>query len=122
MDIATLAFMKKYVQASLEGAGALKGEQGLSAYEVAVNSGFVGSESEWLASLKGDSPYIGKDGNWYIGNENTGVAATPTVSYETLTDIPTVNGVEVSGDLELSDIGIDEMTEEDVDNLFQKGS
>ena len=32
---------------------------GLSAYDIAVQNGFVGSESEWLASLKGSD---GKDG------------------------------------------------------------
>ena len=31
-----------------------KGDPGLSAYEVAVAAGFVGSEAEWLAALKGD--------------------------------------------------------------------
>lgn len=30
------------------------GADGLSAYEIAVNSGFTGTELEWLASLKGD--------------------------------------------------------------------
>lgn len=27
---------------------------GLSAYQIALNNGFVGTEEEWLASLKGD--------------------------------------------------------------------
>ena len=31
----------------------VKGDQGLSAYEVAVRNGFVGTEEEWLESLKG---------------------------------------------------------------------
>lgn len=31
----------------------LQGEEGLSAYEVAVKNGFEGTESEWLESLKG---------------------------------------------------------------------
>lgn len=31
----------------------LRGQSGLSAYQVAVNSGFVGSEAAWLASLVG---------------------------------------------------------------------
>ena len=31
-----------------------RGPQGLSAYEVAVQEGFVGTEEEWLASLKGE--------------------------------------------------------------------
>lgn len=34
--------------------GSLKGEQGLSAYQIAVNDGFVGSESQWRESLKAD--------------------------------------------------------------------
>ena len=35
-----------------EGSG-LPGEDGASAYEIAVSDGFVGTEAEWLASLKG---------------------------------------------------------------------
>ena len=31
----------------------VKGDQGLSAYEVALKNGFVGTEEEWLESLKG---------------------------------------------------------------------
>ena len=33
----------------------LKGENGLSAYQIAVNNGFEGSQSEWLDSLKGSN-------------------------------------------------------------------
>lgn len=36
-----------------------KGEDGKSAYQIALDEGFVGSEAEWLASLKGKD---GKDG------------------------------------------------------------
>lgn len=36
-----------------------KGEVGLSAYELAVTNGFLGTEAEWLSSLKGDK---GEDG------------------------------------------------------------
>jgi len=35
------------------------GADGLSAYEIAVNNGFVGTEAEWLASLQGED---GADG------------------------------------------------------------
>lgn len=38
----------------------IKGDNGLSAYEVAVKNGFVGSEAEWLESLKGAD---GNDGH-----------------------------------------------------------
>lgn len=38
------------------------GADGLSAYEVAVANGFIGSEVEWLASLMGEPGLPGKDG------------------------------------------------------------
>ncbi len=37
-------------------------EDGLSAYDIAVQNGFVGTVDEWLASLKGESGADGKDG------------------------------------------------------------
>src|SRR5699024_10662145 len=40
----------------------LTGHQGLSAYQVAVQEGFVGSEFEWLESLKGQDGVNGTDG------------------------------------------------------------
>ena len=61
--------------------------RGKSAYEVAVENGFNGTEAEWLASLKGatgapgangkdgtdgKTPYVGDNGNWYIGTDDTG--------------------------------------------------
>lgn len=38
------------------------GEQGESAYQVAVKAGFEGTEEEWLASLKGEQGDIGPEG------------------------------------------------------------
>lgn len=40
----------------------LTGQQGLSAYQLAVQEGFVGSEFEWLESLKGQDGTNGTDG------------------------------------------------------------
>lgn len=40
----------------------LKGQNGLSAYDIAVNNGFDGSEPEWLESLKGQNGLNGNDG------------------------------------------------------------
>lgn len=48
-----------------DGVNGQDGKDGLSAYEIAVNNGFTGTESEWLASLKGekgDAGATGKDG------------------------------------------------------------
>ncbi|MGN1298078.1 MAG: hypothetical protein ACI4VH_06680 [Clostridia bacterium] len=38
------------------------GTNGKSAYEIAVENGFTGTEEEWLASLKGQDGASGKDG------------------------------------------------------------
>ncbi len=40
----------------------VNGKDGLSAYEIAVENGFVGTVSEWLESLKGADGLPGKDG------------------------------------------------------------
>lgn len=57
-----LAASKKYTEDSLEGAGALKGDPGKSAYEVAVDEGYSGTEEEWLASLVGPQGQRGATG------------------------------------------------------------
>lgn len=69
----TYILAKKYVDATLSGNGAL---QGKSAYEIAVENGFTGTETEWLESLNGTSPHIGDNGNWFIGDIDTGISAT----------------------------------------------
>lgn len=85
--------------------------RGKSAYEIAKENGFDGTEAEWLASLKGEpgaagtngkdgengkTPYVGENGNWYIGANDTGKpsrgakgepgkdGATPTFSIESV--------------------------------------
>ena len=86
IDVITLALAKKYTKESLAGAGALKGEkgdpftyddftpeqllalkgetgiEGKSAYQVAVEKGFIGTETEWIASLKGEIGPMGPQG------------------------------------------------------------
>jgi hypothetical protein len=63
---------------------------GKSAYEIAVDNGFSGSEQEWLASLVGANgtdgitPHIGENGNWFIGEEDTTVAASSSAIYAEL--------------------------------------
>lgn len=44
------------------GGGDIPGKDGKSAYEIALDNGFVGSEEEWLESLKGEPGEKGKDG------------------------------------------------------------
>ena len=73
------------------GTNGVDGSTGKSAYEIAVDNGFVGNEQAWLASLHGQdgtngtngtngqdgvTPHIDSStGNWFIGNTNTGVKA-----------------------------------------------
>ena len=55
--------------------------KGDSAYQIACQNGYSGTETEWLESLKGaagkdgQSPTIGPNGNWWIGDTDLGVAA-----------------------------------------------
>ncbi len=46
----------------LDGANGIDGIDGKSAYEIAVENGFVGTETEWLVSLKGNKGDKGEDG------------------------------------------------------------
>lgn len=48
--------------AGMPGADGAQGADGLSAYEIAVANGFVGTELEWLASLEGPQGPAGADG------------------------------------------------------------
>jgi hypothetical protein len=77
MDIVSYILSKKYIEDSLAGAGALAGK---SAYEIAQDNGFAGTPAEWLASLRGDTPEIGPNGTWIIGENDTGVVASPSLA------------------------------------------
>lgn len=74
MDVLAYIMSKKYVDQVVSGMGSL---QGKSAYEIAVEQGFSGTEAEWLKSLEGETPYIGTNGNWFIGSTDTNISASP---------------------------------------------
>ena len=118
MDLITYALFKKYVDTSLAGAGALKGQDGKSAYEVAIDNGFSGTEQEWISSLvgiPGETPYIGDNGNWFIGAVDTKVSARGITDYNELTNKPTLNGEIIQGDMEIQSIPLNS-----IDQLFRK--
>lgn len=60
------------------GADGAPGADGMSAYEVAVKDGFVGTELDWLASLKGADGTDGVDGNDGVGIPELYTGAAPT--------------------------------------------
>ena len=105
-----------------------RGKDGLTAYEVAVKNGFIGSEQDWLASLKGETgpagepgsaghqglpgmpgkdgytpqkgvdyfdgitPHVGENGNWFIGDIDTGIPATGPAGNQGLPGVPGEDG------------------------------
>lgn len=77
MDVVSYILAKRYVDDTLSGSGALRGK---SAYEIAVDNGFEGSEQEWIESLRGITPHIGENGNWYFEDFDSGVLATPDLT------------------------------------------
>ena len=86
MDIITYALCKKQISDALMGAGALIGK---SAYQIAVENGFKGSEKDWLLSLKGEqgyTPYIGENGNWFINGEDTNISASGRIKISSKED------------------------------------
>jgi hypothetical protein len=79
-DLPSSAVDRQYVDDVTVGAG----QDGLSAYEVAVAEGFVGDEAAWLESLKGDpgdpggpgqSAYEVAVGNGFVGDEAAWLAS-----------------------------------------------
>lgn len=62
MDMLSYLLAKKYVDKKVKEAGI----QGKSAYEIAVENGFEGTEMEWLESLKGETPNL----SGYYSNQN----------------------------------------------------
>ena len=80
---------------------------GLSAYDVAVANGFVGTEAAWLASLKGERGSRGEKGEPGIQGEQ-GVQGEPGASaYEVAVN----NGYEGTEEEWLSTLGIDVLYE-----------
>ena len=58
-----------------------KGDDGLSAYEVAVKGGFTGTEAQWLASLKGESGDTGENGKGWKSDGTGYDAASGKVTF-----------------------------------------
>lgn len=86
----------------IQGEKGERGLQGESAYEVAVDEGFIGTEEEWLASLKGDK---GDPGSWGgtaddVEYDNTTSGLTATDVQTALDEIASGGGSGIEGRLE----------------------
>lgn len=62
---------------TLKGALGFKGEKGDSAYRVAVNNGFIGTERDWLATL-GTTNYVGEEKATYSASAGQKEFGLPT--------------------------------------------
>lgn len=67
MDVFTYFLAKKYVDSRVESI-IVNGVPGKSAYEIAVENGFKGTEKEWLESLKGDNFNLNLEGYYHEAN------------------------------------------------------
>lgn len=63
MDLVTLALAKKYTDDTVSGSSSLQGKDGKSAYQIALDNGFIGTEADWLESLKGEDGEQGQKGD-----------------------------------------------------------
>lgn len=62
---------------TLKGALGFKGEKGDSAYRVAVNNGFIGTERDWLATL-GTTNYVGEEKATYLAGKGDTIFGLPS--------------------------------------------
>lgn len=67
--VVLLLIMSFSLFACTKAAGTDNIQNGKSAYEIAVDNGFVGSEKEWLLSLKGDKGERGAQGEQGVQGE-----------------------------------------------------
>jgi len=121
---ATLANME-----SLSGSLSNDVLRGMSAYEVAVAAGFVGTEEEWLESLKGEKIEIRNNGGvleWKYENDlvwQTLVDLTTVNDYELLMNKPSIDGEILSGNRDLSEDYVrneNSLTNLEIEELFNR--
>lgn len=85
------------------------GPQGLSAYEVALQNGFVGTEQEWLDSLKAEiseDEFKTINGESIVGQGNIEIGGGGTSNYNNLTNKPKINNIELNENKTSNDLGL----------------
>lgn len=131
IDTKTLAAAKKYTKESMQGAGAIKGQKG--------EPGQDGFSPTIKIKIDTDTEYVltitTKNGSYDTPNLKKTIIGTITpetikqvvsdclaersINYEDMSNKPTINGVELFGNLTLNDIGIAEASDNiNFDNFF----
>lgn len=76
-----------------DGLDGTNGQNGLSAYEIAKNGGFIGTEEDWLKSLKGEQGEKGADGKTPIkGVDYFTETDIAEITNKVIVDLPKYNG------------------------------
>ena len=70
-----------------------RGPEGKSAYRIAVDNGFVGTEEEWLASLKGEPGETGAQGPQGLPGVTSAVVSVDDTTGTPSAELSVVNGV-----------------------------
>ena len=93
-----------------------KGDPGASAYEIAVEHGYVGTEEEWLASLHGADGAQGPQGPQGPQGEQgvSGGMLFPVMNFDAETGVLTISGLEQ----EIDRVRYDETTAELIIRLY----
>lgn len=107
-----------------------QGKDGLSAYEVAVKNGYIGTEEEWLINLKGEKGDQGKQGIQGEKGEQgkqgiQGIQGVPGKDFSIYKTYPSIAEMEADKDnVEEGNFVMIASNVEDVDNskLYVKGS
>ena len=87
------AATKQYVDSAVENIALTPGDDGKSAYEIALDEGFEGTETEWLESLKGEDGDRGEQGERGLDGVSP-VVAIDTISGGHRVSITDVNGTQ----------------------------
>lgn len=122
----------KDVTGSLSGVGI----RGYSAYELAVQNGYKGTEEQWLEDLKGEKIQLKQENNriyWkYEDDENWLflIDLAQVNDYNVLVNKPQINGFELKENVSLKDIGaqpsgkyinaedVEVLTNEEIEQMF----
>ncbi len=83
----------------------LNGADGATAYELAVLDGFEGTEEEWLASLRGKNGTNGKDGVLYEPSEDTPMGGQTAASNRALVQSVAIRAYEAENGMENATLG-----------------
>lgn len=94
------------------------GDDGKSAYQIAVEHGFIGTEEEWLESLKGKNGNDGKDGKDGTDGKDGADGQPGTTVYSELSDKPSINNIILEGNKTSEQLGLVNM--QDLDDYAKK--